>query len=141
MKFETKNQLALTAALLSCFAVCLVGCQTPSDTVQTQVPESGQTERTKQVSFSVEVTFLDGTTRTYSYTTEEKTVGAALMAEGLILGEEGPYGLYVKTVGGETHDYDADGKYWAFYVDGEYAMAGVDMTDVREGAVYALRAE
>ena len=44
---------------------------------------------------------------------------------GLIAGEDSDYGLYVKTVNGVTVDYDTDGKYWAFYVDGEYAATDV----------------
>ena len=51
------------------------------------------------------------------------------------------YGLYVKTVNGITLDYDTDGMYWAFYINGEYVQTGVDATGVEDGAVYAFRAE
>ena len=37
--------------------------------------------------------------------------------------------------------YDKDGKYWAFYVDGEYAATGVDSTDITAGATYTFKAE
>ena len=37
-------------------------------------------------------------------------------------------------------DYDTDGMYWAFYINGEYAQTGVDATGVEDGAVYAFRA-
>ena len=60
---------------------------------------------------------------------------------GLIAGEEGPYGLYVKTVNGITVDFDKDGKYWAFYVDNEYAMTGVDATDIKDDTSYAFKVE
>ena len=69
------------------------------------------------------------------------TVGAALLSLGLIAGEDSEYGLYVKTVNGVTVDYDQDGKYWAFYVDGEYAATGVDSTDITAGATYTFKAE
>ena len=59
----------------------------------------------------------------------------------MIAGEDGDYGLYVKTVNGETVDYDKDGKYWAFYINGEYGMTGVDATDIVEGDSYAFKAE
>ena len=59
----------------------------------------------------------------------------------LIAGEEGEFGLYVKTVNGITADYDVDQTYWAFYVDGEYAMSGVDVTTIEEGKTYALKVE
>ena len=59
----------------------------------------------------------------------------------VIAGEDGQYGLYVKTVNGETVDYDKDGKYWAFYINGEYGMTGVDVTEIVEGDSYALKVE
>ena len=92
-------------------------------------------------SFTFEVTDVDGSTKYYTVHTDAETVGEALVALGLIAGEDSEYGLYVKTVDGVTLDYDADGKYWAFYVDGEYATAGVDSTAVTDGASYAFRAE
>lgn len=92
-------------------------------------------------SFTFEVTDVDGSTKYYTVHTDAETVGEALVALGLIAGEDSEYGLYVKTVDGVTLDYDTDGKYWAFYVDGEYATAGVDSTAVTDGASYAFRAE
>ena len=62
------------------------------------------------------------------------------MDQGVIAGEDSSYGLYVKTVNGITLDYDTDGMYWAFYINGEYAQTGVDATGVEDGAVYAFRA-
>ena len=59
----------------------------------------------------------------------------------LIAGETSNYGLYVKTVNGITADYDVDQTYWAFYVNGEYAMAGVDSTTIEEGATYSFKVE
>ena len=70
--------------------------------------------------------------------TDETTVGAAMLANELIAGDEGEYGLYVKVVNGITADYDVDQSYWAFYIDGEYAMSGIDCTDITEGSVYLL---
>ena len=73
--------------------------------------------------------------------TDQETVGAALAELGLIDGDEGEYGLYVKTVNGITADYDADGVYWAFYVNGEYAVSGVDSTPIAEGESYSFKVE
>ncbi len=87
-----------------------------------------------------DVTFSDGSTSSYTIHTDAATVGEALLDEELIAGEESQYGLYVKTVVGETLDYDADGMYWAFYENGEYAMTGVDATQITDGATYAFMA-
>lgn len=92
-------------------------------------------------SFYFEATDPEGNTKAYLVHTDEESVGAALLALDLIAGEDSAYGLYVKTVLGTTVDFDKDGKYWAFYIDGEYAMTGVDATEITEGAVYAFRAE
>ncbi len=88
--------------------------------------------------FAFAVTFLDGTSKQYTVNTNETTVGAALLKVGLIAGNEGQYGLMVESVDGVKLDYTADGAYWAFYVDGAYAMSGVDSTDIEPGKAYAF---
>ena len=90
------------------------------------------------VNFTFEVVFRDGSTQTHSIETAKKTVGDALLEKGLIAGEEGQYGLYVKTVCGQTLDYDTDGMYWSFYVGNDYAMTGVDSTDIVAGTTYRM---
>ena len=71
----------------------------------------------------------------------EKTVGDALLELGLVEGDEGAYGLFVKSVNGIVADYDVDKTYWAFYVNGEYAMSGVDVTEIEGDAVYMFKVE
>jgi len=73
--------------------------------------------------------------------TDEKTVGAALTSLNLIAGEMGDYGLFIQSVLGQTLDWDKDGMYWAFYIDGEYALTGVDQTDIVAGKVYTIQAD
>lgn len=91
--------------------------------------------------FALEVILEDGSTTLFHVMTDETTVGAALLDLGLIEGDESEYGLYVKTVNGVTADYDTDGKYWAFYIDGEYASTGVDSTDIVPGSCYSFKIE
>ena len=83
----------------------------------------------------------DGNETDFEIHTDKKTVGDALLELKLIDGDDGDYGLYVKTVNGITADYDVDKTYWAFYVNGEYATAGVDSTDIKEGASYSFKVE
>ena len=78
---------------------------------------------------------------TFTIKTDKKTLGEALMEHGLIDGEEGMYGLYVKKVNGMRADYDKDKRYWAFYIDGQYAMTCVDSTPIEDGKVYCFKAE
>lgn len=83
----------------------------------------------------------DGNESEFEIHTDKETVGEALQELKLIDGEESEYGLYVKTVNGITVDYEADGAYWAFYVNGEYAASGVDTTPVTAGDNYSFKVE
>ena len=70
--------------------------------------------------------------------TNESILGTALLAENIISGDVGDYGLYIKKVNGISADYDIDKAYWAFYINGEYALSGVDSTEIVEGENYEL---
>lgn len=91
--------------------------------------------------FNFTVVDLEGNETAFEINTDKKTVGEALLDLKLIEGEDGQYGLYVKTVNGTTLDYDKDGAYWAFYVNGEYGTSGVDTTDIVAGTTYTFKAE
>lgn len=91
--------------------------------------------------FDFTVVDQDGEETLFEIHTDKETVGEALQDVGLIEGEEGEYGLFVKTVNGITADYDKDGVYWAFYVNDEYAAEGVDSTKITEGDTYSFKVE
>ena len=129
-RFKRAVSLILCIVLIAAMAL-FTGC---SDKKETTVGSGDK-------SFTFTVTDLDGNEETFEVKSDAQTVGEALMDEGLIEGEEGPYGLYVKTVNGITADYDKDGTYWAFYVGEEYAVTGVDMTDIEDGQSYAFKVE
>ena len=96
---------------------------------------------TGSTEFSLTVADQEGNETQFEIHTDKETVGEALLELGLIEGEEGQYGLYVKTVNGITADYDKDGTYWAFYINGEYASSGVDSTKITEGENYSFKVE
>ena len=75
---------------------------------------------------------------TFTIHTDKTTVGEALQEHDLLEGEIGDYGLYVKKVNGIVADYDVDQAYWGFFINGEYAMTGVDSTNIEEGVTYCL---
>lgn len=149
------NKLAsiLCIALIAASALCATGCDgsKPATDQGTNQPAASQTttipvadgaelgEGSTQFTFGIEG--LAGDPVTVTVNTDAATVGAALVDLGLIAGDDSEYGLYVKTVNGETLDWDTDGKYWAFYVDGQYATSGVDATEVVAGATYSFKAE
>ena len=124
----------LCVVLIVAMALSMAGCTTTNDPLE--VPALTVTK-----SFTFEVVDKDGNTETFSITTDKSTVGDALLEEGLIAGENGQYGLYVTEVNGIVADYNVDGTYWAFYVDGAYASSGVDTTDVVDGSTYSFKVE
>ena len=126
--------MILCVVLVAAMALFATGC------MENGAPEE-TTDSAESISFTVVVVDLEGKETTYEVTTTAATVGEALLAEELIAGEEGPYGLYIKEVTGIPLDWDTHGKYWAFYIDGEMALTGVDSTDVAEGAVYTFKPE
>ena len=94
-----------------------------------------------QTAFNFVVIDTKGETKAFEVHTDKTSVGEALLEVGLISGEDSEYGLYVKTVDGVTLDYNTDGKYWAFYVDGNYASSGIDSTKIDTSCIYTLKAE
>ena len=123
--------LTLTLTLASCTAKTPTGLW--ENATYTQDTELGNGEKTVTVEVKAEEK-----TVTFTIKTDKSTVGEALLEHSLIEGEESQYGLYVKKVNGITADYDKNGAYWAFYVDNEYAMSGVDTTEIAKNAVYRL---
>lgn len=87
---------------------------------------------------TVVVVHKDGIEKEFSYATDEEFLGPVLLTEGLAEGEEGPYGLAISAVDGETADWNVDQSYWALYIGEEYATTGADTTPVADGGVYKL---
>ncbi len=141
---------AVCMVLVAAIALFTTGCNgknTPDEnstanTTAVEAPEAKSIEMGQgKTQFNFSVTLPDGVVKNYIIKTDKTIVGEALQELGLIEGEEGPYGLYVKVVNGVEQDYDKHGKYWAFYINGEMAMSGVDKTEIVPGDSYAFKAE
>ena len=70
--------------------------------------------------------------------TDKTKLGDALRESGLVEGEDGPYGLYIKKVNGVSAVYETDGAYWSLEIDGEPAVTGADSIEITENTVYSL---
>lgn len=150
MKKQTFKSSLLTvfllALLVAALAISMISCDKEGSETDTTVETTAETtaEPTEtevgegETSFTFKVKYKDGSERTYLVKTDKTNLGETLLDLGLIEGEDGPYGLYVKTVAGETLDYDTDGKYWALYENDAYAMSGVDSTTITAGVVYSF---
>ena len=88
---------------------------------------------------TVEIIVEGKETVTKTIATEAEFLRGALdEEEGLVVGEEGPYGLYIQVVDGESAIYEENGAYWAFYENGAYANTGIDLTPITDGQNYSL---
>ena len=145
---ETKT-ISFCLSLVLIVAMALMsGCKDQTETsasaAEKQTVKGTEQEVQKVGEGATEFAFtvVDGENETmFTVCTNREFVGEALLDAGLIQGEQGDYGLYVKTVNGVTYDYDTDGKYWAFYVNDTYAVSGVDTTKIVSGEAYSMRAE
>lgn len=150
-----KNKAFIQSSVIVLFAVLiaatvlLCGCTTnqpdesdrsTSSSTKSTAAADPQAVGKGETSFAFTVTFLDGTSKHYTVRTDKTTVGAALLEVGLIAGSDSQYGLMVESVDGVKLDYTADKAYWAFYVDGAYAMSGVDTTAIENDKAYAFTA-
>ena len=141
--------LILCIVLIAAMALFASGCGGDKETdKESGTPSASTVQKTEtqvlgegDTAFNFVVVDGDKKETKFEINTDKKTVGDALIELDLIEGEDGDYGLYVKTVNGITVDYDKDGKYWAFYVNGEYAMSGVDSTVIEAGATYSFKVE
>ncbi|MCL2088003.1 MAG: DUF4430 domain-containing protein [Oscillospiraceae bacterium] len=112
-------------AIIAIFVLILSGCGSSK-------PTEGEKE------FRVEVVY-EGDTTLHELKTSQDYLGDALLELGLAEGEQDPiFGLDIKKIDGIRADYDLDKAYWAFYVDGDYAMSGVSATPVEDGKTYAF---
>lgn len=147
MQMKRNNKLLsllLCIVLTVAMALFTIGC---NDDNKETTPNAGQNQSEATIlgegatEFAFTVVDKDGNETVFEIHTDKTIVGDALLELELIAGDEGDYGLYVKTVNGITADYDVDKTYWAFYINGEYAMTGVDATNITAGDSYTFKVE
>lgn len=138
MKKTIKSVIAIILAITAILCVSSCGKEVDVEGLWQQATYKEDTEfgsgaKTVNVEFKLEEKIIN-----FTIHTDKATVGEALLEHKLISGDAGEFGMYIKLVNGITADYDIDKSYWAFYINGEYAMSGVDMTDIDETVKYQL---
>ena len=129
MTKSTSNRIfsfVVIFALIAAMALSFAGC------AKEEIKSAGT------VTITVEVVDDEGKSIEYKITTEEATLWGALQQEKLAEGDEGEFGVYIKTVCGIRADYDLDGAYWGLFKDGEYLMTGAESTPILDGEHYEL---
>ncbi len=94
---------------------------------------SANAAETKNI--TLKVVHKDGSEKEFAIETDADNLRAALEQEKLVEGDESDYGLYVKTVDGETVD-EANQEWWCLTKGGEMTTTGVDDTKIADGEAY-----
>jgi len=132
----------LSVVLIAAMALVITGCNDKEEPqATTSVLTDGQSVGQGAHKFTFTVVNPDGTSVTVQVSTDKTNLGEALQELGIIAGEQGDYGLYVKTVNGITLDYAKDGKFWSLYEGDTQATTGVDGVTIRDGGSYSFKAE
>lgn len=89
---------------------------------------------------TIEVVDNNSESKVYSINTDAEYLRQAMEeTKGLSFsGTESEYGMMVDTVNDVTADYNADGAYWAFYVNNEYCNYGIDTQPVKDGDAFSI---
>lgn len=98
----------------------------------------GEVERGSK-ELTIQIVHGDGETKEFTIRTDADYLGEALQEnEKLgVIGEEGPYGLYIKEVDGEAAS-DDDHTFWSVSRNGEDLMVGADSQPIADGEQYEL---
>ena len=86
---------------------------------------------------AVQVVYEDGSSEDFQISTDAEFLDGALIEADLIEGEEGPYGLYITTVGGVTADGGLQ-QWWCITKGGEQVNTGADATPIADGDQFEI---
>ena len=144
--------LTLLSLLLT--ITCILGCLTLISCNKgddTQTPPAGQAVTDplwENATYTADKEFGNGSKTvqvevkagdssiTFTIKTDKTTLADAMLEHELIAGDEGPYGLYVKTVNGILADWDVDQTYWAVEINGKTASSGASDIEIIDGEHY-----
>ena len=79
-----------------------------------------------------------GKSVTLTVHSDKTNLGEVLSENGIVEGDHGAYGLYIKKVNGITADYDINQCYWGINKNGEGVMTGIDGIEFKNGEHYEL---
>lgn len=127
------SKLILILLLLS---VCLTACGS-TDPWQNAKYTEDTTLGEGSISFNLIVEVEEHKVN-FTVLTNDDNLGEALLGVGIVDGEDGQYGLYIKSVNGIVADYDTDGAFWGVYIGDKAADTGVSGITIEGGATYKL---
>ncbi len=116
---------------LVCVAAILCACSV-------KLPFGNEAATGEKKTFTLQVVHSDGTSWEKEITTRQVYLANALFDEELLTEEDAlQTGMYT-IVDGEEASWEKDQAYWCLYVNGDYAVEGMNTTKIEDGAVYKL---
>ena len=116
----------------------LVACSASSDPWDAAIYTEDTSHGEGALTYTLLVTMEEHSVR-LTVSTDEKNLARALLQTGIVEGDDGEFGLYIKRVNGILADYDVNGAYWGIWVDGVATSTGADGITVEDGKTYELR--
>ena len=129
MNEQKKSSKGLIIGLIILVAACIAGLLL----YQTWMPKGAKGAKTVMV----KVSYSDQSTNEFKYQTDEAYLGEVLKNEGLVEGEDGPYGLFITSVDSEKAD-DSKQQWWCLTKGGEQVNTSADQTPIEDGDVFEL---
>ena len=135
--FSKVLSLSVIFVLIAAMALCMVSCDVKKDSEDDYVASE---EATVKEELTITVTVIDneGKSEEFKINTKSDNLGDALVMSGLVEGEDGQFGLFIKSVNGLRADYDLDGAYWSVSKGGEMLMTGASETPIADGDSFEL---
>ena len=127
---KTKKLFVSIVALL-CMAAILCACSV-------KLPFGNTAATGEKKTFTLQVVHADGTSLEKQITTRQVYLANALFDEKILVEEEALQSGMYTIVDGEEASWEKDQAYWGFYVNGGYAVEGMNTTEIEDGAVYKL---
>lgn len=121
-----KTWLALGGLLLAIAALALVSRFTR------EAPVEGEKKIT------VTVVHKDQSEKRFVCRTQEDYLGPVLLAEQIVQGEMGQFGLFILSADGEVADWSVDQGWWAVYEGDTLAPVGADELVIEDGDSFRL---
>lgn len=129
MEEKKKSGKGLVIGLVILIAACIAGLLL----YQTVMPKGEKGAK----SIQIKVVHGDGSTNEFTYHTDEAYLGEVLKSEGLVEGEDGPYGLYITKADQEEAD-ESKQQWWCLTKGGGQVNTSADQTPIGDGDVFEL---
>lgn len=128
---KNKKTFVSIVALVCLVSLLLCGCSV-------KLPFGNQPSTGEEKTFTLQIVHADGATVEKQITTTQTYLANALFDEKILVEEDAlNTGMYT-IVDGEEASWEKDKAYWGFYVNGGYAVEGMNTTEIEDGVVYKL---